>query len=75
VSVLVLQVLVEQLPLQAAVAFPLIGQLSLGVAVLRLLPARFLLRLVQLTLQGADPLGHLQNQSQSSAQCGQRINA
>ena len=63
--VLCLQVLVEQLPLQPAARLPLLGQLSLGAAVLRLLPARLLLRLVHLALQGADPLGHLEDQSQS----------
>lgn len=64
VYVLCLHVLVEQLSLQPPVRLPLLGQLSLGVAVLRLLPARLLLCLVQLALQRADPLGHLQDQSE-----------
>lgn len=59
--VLCLQVLVEQLPLQPAARLPLLGQLPLGVTVLRLLPARLLLGLVQLTLQRADPLRHLED--------------
>ncbi|MED6261870.1 hypothetical protein ATANTOWER_011141 [Ataeniobius toweri] len=62
------EVLVEQLPLKSAAGLPLLSQLPLEVAVLRLLPGRLLLSLVQLTLQGAEPLGHLQNQTQRSAQ-------
>ncbi len=64
--VLYLQVLVEQLPLQSAARLPLLGQLSLSVAVLCILPARLLLHFVELTLQSAHPLGHLEDQSQSS---------
>lgn len=59
--------LLEQLPLQAPVRLPLLGQLPLGVAVLCLPPARLLLCLVQLTLQGADSLSHLEDQSQRSS--------
>lgn len=70
VHALCLQVLLQQLPLQPAARLPLLSQLSLGVAVLRLLPARLLLRLVQLALQGADPLSHLEDQSQSSGWFG-----
>lgn len=58
--VLCLKVLVQQLFLQSAVCLPLVGELPLGVAVLRVLPARLLLHLVQLALQGADPLVHLE---------------
>lgn len=52
--------LIQQILLQSVAGLPLLSQLSLGVAVLRLLPARFLLCLVQLALQRADPLGHLE---------------
>lgn len=70
VHALYLQVLLQQLPLQPPARLPLLSQLSLGVAVLRVLPARLLLRLVQLALQGADPLGHLEDQSQSGGWFG-----
>lgn len=70
VHTLCLQVLLQQLPLQPAARLPLLSQLSVGVAVLRLLPARLLLRLVQLALQGTDPLGHLEDQSQSGGWFG-----
>lgn len=59
--VLGLQMLFQQLPLQPGVGLPLLSQFPLCVAGLRFLPAGLLLGLVQLTLQGSDPLGHLED--------------